>query len=1664
MPRRTQQLVTDTCSVLSAALVTYFLTSGVSANAQECSTSNEPNDQPGQESRFSTNCATGTLGGDDRQDLWRWSVTDVESLWQLRVDGVPQALTHVQIFTVRRNSAGKVLGQDVLLELDARDGTAESIPFMLPAGDYLLGVATAGAAGRYQLTLSSPSAPSQAEVEPNDKQPAGNPFSGAFSLGGKGDSDQFAWTLADEDARQRWQLRLRAPLGARYTLDLRDSAGDRVLYRLGAVDGTRSLSNVALGAGTYTIVVTAQGDSRGTPYVLEAGATGMRSAAAEEEPNDKLSPYPLDPALGMTGTLDGDPTPTDFYTFQGAATGEGQRTVIELRTESRLPRTLCLHDAAMRELQCRSGARSVSLPALVLSDQRYLLRVQGAADATAPYSLTFKNQAVFGALREQEPNDAHWHAPLLDTTASVRGTFDGNESDVYRFRVPGPSQQLWRIQLTGSGLSRLEVQDARGDVLAMARIAPNTDRIRLSPVQLLPGTHFIAAYGQSGEYRLRAVSLGPPDPDVESEPNDDETTAMPLAFGQVRRGVLHEQDNDRYRFRLRNRERIRLTLTPPPDQRVRMRFTPASTIASAMQTSEPGKALELEASLLPGNYGVWLDAQDLSQDAYSIALERLPAFDAPIETDEKVAATLRFSADAIAAFSTWQQRVDGELSVSNNSGRDRRLTLVVHSSDAGIPLQLQRTSLDLSTGTSARIPVSLTVPPDSHVPLSLHVGALDGDRIVSVAEALVTPTSEADPVSPEFGWGVPEPLRGSIDVAAIGLGAQVIATGRQKEADRELQHDQFATERAHRIAVFDLRQMPLPLSLTVDLRGNAPVPVIGIALHPQSAAHTHPANQQIHEFELELSADGQRFDTVLRASLLPNRSEQFFLLENPFPARAARLVVKSNHGDAGKIILDSWKVLAPPDVLGAGVNLADPAVGGHLVHYNLESGQQHDFAAPASPLVPGTARWQLNCHRNCEPSHFVVGFHEGRAADVVAIEWLEAAVANDARIPRVTVSVSADTPVGPWRTVGETEPTAAAHGTHTLKFAAPINARYVRFEVPADIKFPSAMPDVVRVIERRVDADYRSILGEWGWRSAVASREWRSTPEYDIDRGADGNDSTDTATPLNGTVSGSVRINADEDFYRIDVADNSNTLHVDLGGKPTIGATLKLMRANGSPHPLLLDPDQSTPTHERWVASVTPGERYFLKVFEPPRSVVFAWDTSGSVAPLRPVIWNALLRFASGVTPGQEAVNLLPFGAQSPLLEEWEDEPTLILRALQDHQRAIDSSETGETLLKATEALALRSGRRAIVLIGDIAQPTSYSPALWQALAAVKPQVYLMRVAHSGIRQQHSELAMQHWAAVNDGDARDTPLADDLDVGFDRAAARLRRPVAYTLAAGQAYVQPPGPGKLRVASRLVERDDAAEPTVLGNTAVEIVLDASGSMRQQLGGKRRIDVAKETLTKIVNDVLPPGTPMALRVFGHVEGNYSCRTDLVQPLAPLDPVATTAVIAPVQPQHLAATPIAASLRQVAKDLAGASGRKIVILLTDGEETCDGDPASEIRKLAGRNVDVRLNIVGFALDDAALKATFAEWAESGGGRYFDAADATALSTALSQALRVPYRVLDGNTEIARGTVNGDPIELAAGEYTIEVLSEPPLRRKGVAVVGDRSQTVVVESASPK
>jgi hypothetical protein len=183
---------------------------------------------------------------------------------------------------------------------------------------------------------------------------------------------------------------------------------------------------------------------------------------------------------------------------------------------------------------------------------------------------------------------------------------------------------------------------------------------------------------------------------------------------------------------------------------------------------------------------------------------------------------------------------------------------------------------------------------------------------------------------------------------------------------------------------------------------------------------------------------------------------------------------------------------------------------------------------------------------------------------------------------------------------------------------------------------------------------------------------------------------------------------------------------------------------------------------------------------------------------------------------------------------------------------------------------------------------------------------------------------------------------------------------------------------------------------------------------------------------VTDTIPPGVGFALRVFGHRETG-SCRTDLEIPLGPLDPAAAGAAINGVEAMNLARTPLGRSIELAGGDLANVQGKRLLVVLTDGEETCDGDAAAAIEALRARGWDITVNIVGFAIDDAALQAEFAAWAELGGGAYFSAADRAELNAALTQAMVTRFIVANADGGTAAEGRPGEMIALPAGDYVI-------------------------------
>ncbi len=178
--------------------------------------------------------------------------------------------------------------------------------------------------------------------------------------------------------------------------------------------------------------------------------------------------------------------------------------------------------------------------------------------------------------------------------------------------------------------------------------------------------------------------------------------------------------------------------------------------------------------------------------------------------------------------------------------------------------------------------------------------------------------------------------------------------------------------------------------------------------------------------------------------------------------------------------------------------------------------------------------------------------------------------------------------------------------------------------------------------------------------------------------------------------------------------------------------------------------------------------------------------------------------------------------------------------------------------------------------------------------------------------------------------------------------------------------------------------------------IVLVLDGSGSMWGRLDGEPKIDVARTVVYDLLEN-WPANTQLGLMAYGHRREKDCEDIETLIPLGPFDQAATASAVKDVTPRGR--TPLTEAVRRAAADLAASQGKGAVILVTDGLETCGGDPCALGRELAANGLDLTAHVVGFDLaaeDTGALQCL----AEQTGGNYYPADDAGALRDALGDA----------------------------------------------------------------
>jgi hypothetical protein len=191
--------------------------------------------------------------------------------------------------------------------------------------------------------------------------------------------------------------------------------------------------------------------------------------------------------------------------------------------------------------------------------------------------------------------------------------------------------------------------------------------------------------------------------------------------------------------------------------------------------------------------------------------------------------------------------------------------------------------------------------------------------------------------------------------------------------------------------------------------------------------------------------------------------------------------------------------------------------------------------------------------------------------------------------------------------------------------------------------------------------------------------------------------------------------------------------------------------------------------------------------------------------------------------------------------------------------------------------------------------------------------------------------------------------------------------------------------------------------------VELIFDSSGSMAQEITpGVTRIDAAKDVLNDVV-DAIPEreGVNVGFRVYGHEGSNQeedreeSCQsTELVVPIDGVNKDQLRQAVDSYQP--VGWTPITLSLQEAANDFSppGESEVNAIVLVTDGLETCGGDPCAAASALAEGDVGVTTYVIGFGLTQEE-QSTLQCIADAGGGLNLGAGSTEELNTALFTVL---------------------------------------------------------------
>lgn len=192
---------------------------------------------------------------------------------------------------------------------------------------------------------------------------------------------------------------------------------------------------------------------------------------------------------------------------------------------------------------------------------------------------------------------------------------------------------------------------------------------------------------------------------------------------------------------------------------------------------------------------------------------------------------------------------------------------------------------------------------------------------------------------------------------------------------------------------------------------------------------------------------------------------------------------------------------------------------------------------------------------------------------------------------------------------------------------------------------------------------------------------------------------------------------------------------------------------------------------------------------------------------------------------------------------------------------------------------------------------------------------------------------------------------------------------------------------------------SASPVLAERVSV-LVFDASGSMWNRVEGDlTRIEVARDVMGDYFGS-RDSAVPLSVIAYGHNRRGDCGDIEVIAPMGQTSPGTLESRLRGLMPRGM--TPLTNSLRMARGQIPQTAEAADIILVTDGLETCEGDPCALAAELAAEGIDIRAHVVGFGLTRLEVEALSCI-TEQTGGMLFQTNSGAELADALQQVSAV-------------------------------------------------------------